>query len=266
MRRTAWFDLRTDLNKSSAALAISSAWSVRWLNVICRVNVVKSGQRILSFMVEPASKFFRNWRATSEDCSRTVFSNTLSSRTSREKVISWLIDFVSRSVSIGRLSIPLAWRARSRPFSPNKRIISLSGHFAMSPMVWIPNSVNRADVFGPTPQSISAGSGLRNAASSPNGTIVTALGGFASPSAFNLFNARAFPTSVAIFARSLFDAIPMEHGSCNSLWMRACNLRATASGDSRMSLISRKASSMEICSTREVRSSSLSITCRETSP
>ena len=76
----------------------------------------------------------------------------------------------------------------------------------MSPIVCIPSSVSLADVFGPTPHSMSAGSGATKAASSPAGTIVRPKGGPFPLPAF-------LPTSVAIFATSLLEAIPIEDGN-----------------------------------------------------
>ena len=64
-------------------------------------------------------------------------------------------------------------------------------------------------VLGPTPQSISIGSGARKSRSSPCGTIVSPNGGRSPLPAF-------LPTSVAILATSLLDAMPMELGSPSS--------------------------------------------------
>ena len=48
-----------------------------------------------------------------------------------------------------------------------------------------------------------------------------------------------FPTSVAIFATSLLEAIPIELGKCNSFFMAVCRSRARRAGVLRMSEMSK---------------------------
>ncbi len=124
-------------------------------------------------------------------------------------------------------------------------------------MVVMPDSASRSAVLGPTPHNSPQGSGARKAASCPGGTTWMALGG---PSP----RARALPTLLAILATSLLAATPSEQGRCSSLRMAACKLRATVSASSGRSLTSRKASSMESCSTKGVRPRRMAITWRET--
>jgi hypothetical protein len=74
------------------------------------------------------------------------------------------------------------------------------------------------------------------------------------------------PTSVAIFATSLLDAIPMELGKCNLFLMPVCRSSARPAWAWWMSEMSRKASSMEICSTKGVNARNFPITFSEYSP
>ena len=166
---------------------------------------------------------WRRRRPTSADSSRRVSARTLSSLTSRAKVVSWLTDLASCSVTTGLSSTPRAPAGQVAAVLAEQRARSAAGWRAMSPMVWMPSPASRAAVLGPTPQSMSAGSGSRKAASVPGGTTVTALGGWP-------FWAVFLPTSVAILATSLFAATPTEQGRPSSSLTRFCRRRARAGG------------------------------------
>ena len=134
----------------------------------------------------------------------------------------------------GESSRPLALDASSVPRSPYSLSNWAGGRAAKSPMVRISRSCSRARDFGPTPHSISTGSGARKLAPWPGGTTTSPFG---------------FPTSVATLATSLFPAAPQEVGSPNCSRIRVCSSLAMSPDGRGSSLTSRKASSMEICST-----------------
>jgi hypothetical protein len=71
---------------------------------------------------------------------------------------------------------------------------------------------------------------------------------------------------LATFASRLLEATPSDDGKLSSSRMAACNRRASISASSRSMVTSRKASSIEICSTRGVRLSRIFMTSREASP
>src|SRR4030043_241493 len=136
--------------------------------------------------------------------------------------------------------MPKARLARSSPNLPKCLIRSSLDHLVISPIVRIPNPAKRAEVFGPIPHKAFVGKGAKNSASLPGGTTVIAQGGEAD-------RLEAFPTSVAIFATSLFVDTPIEHGSLNLSWIYLCIDCASDSLFSGTSLKSRKASSMDTC-------------------
>ena len=199
--------------------------------------VSNGGQRTLIFTVRAVKPSCRRVAATPSENSSTVRRSAGPSRTSRANVVSCDIDLASRSVSTGRSSSPLARNASERPVSPKRRSNSSSGSAARSPMVRSPSAISFSRVLGPTPHSISMGSGARKTASSPGGTTTRPLG---------------LPTLVAILATSLLLATPKDDGRPVSLRMRACRLAAISPPGRPSPVKSRNASSTEMGSHRGV--------------
>ena len=90
-----------------------------------------------------------------------------SSRTSYSNVVSDEIDFVSRSGSTARVSMPRARSRTLRPPGSEDRSRRASSSVAICPIVVMPNVSNRAAVFGPTPQRRARRQRCKKAASSP---------------------------------------------------------------------------------------------------